>query len=72
MTNKTKTIFDFYAIFGIQVGKEYHAQNISIQMCHKAFNIYEEEKDMEMKKDIWEISEKLSREISMPTPIFKN
>lgn len=68
---KTKNIIDFYSLFGIQIGKEYHSLDTALQICMKSFKIYSNEKDNELKEDIWRLTKLISRHLHSPIPIQK-
>lgn len=63
-----KTIFDFYTLFGIQVGAHYHAYDYACQVCKKAFDMYEESPKKE-KPIYWEMAQVVARSLNPPRPI---
>lgn len=63
-----KTIYDFYGLFGIQVGLHYHAFDYAVQVCNKSFKLYEETKD-ELKELCWETAQKVAKTMNPPIPI---
>ena len=68
---KSKNIIDFYSLFGIQIGKEYHSLDTALQICVKLFKFYSNEKDNELKEDIWRLTKLISRDLNYPIPIQK-
>lgn len=66
MEYKTKT--DFLRLFGIIIGKHYHAFDIACQTANKAYELYSNA-PKEEKEKYWEMAKMVAKTMYPPIPL---